>query len=97
MGRRGDVMNILDKYLIKRFLKTYFFAVLVIVLIIMVIDFVEKNDDFIQKKAPMRAILLSYYANLAPYWANYISPLMIFISVKVTSHVGTTGNNSSDN
>ena len=73
-------MNILDKYLIKRFLKTYFFAVLVIVLIIMVIDFVEKNDDFIQKNAPMRAILLSYYANLAPYWANYISPLMIFIS-----------------
>ncbi len=73
-------MNILDKYLIKRFLKTYIFAVLVIVLIIMVIDFVEKNDDFIQKNAPMRAILFSYYANLAPYWANYISPLMIFIS-----------------
>ena len=73
-------MKIIDKYLIKRFLKTYFFAVLVIVLIIMVIDFVEKNDDFIRKKAPMRAILLAYYANLAPYWANYISPLMIFIS-----------------
>ena len=73
-------MKILDKYLIKRFLTTYVFAVLVIVLIIMVIDFVEKNDDFIQKKAPMRAILLEYYANLAPYWANYISPLMIFIS-----------------
>lgn len=73
-------MNILDKYLIKRFLTTYVFAVLVIVLIIMVIDFVEKNDDFIQKEAPMRAILLQYYANLAPYWANYISPLMIFIS-----------------
>ncbi|MFD2523661.1 LptF/LptG family permease [Emticicia soli] len=73
-------MNILDKYLIKRFLTTYVFAVLVIVLIIMVIDFVEKNDDFIQKQAPMRAILLQYYANLAPYWANYISPLMIFIS-----------------
>ncbi|PLK46310.1 LptF/LptG family permease [Emticicia sp. TH156] len=73
-------MNILDKYLIKRFLTTYIFAVLVIVLIIMVIDFVEKNDDFIQKQAPMRAILLQYYANLAPYWANYISPLMIFIS-----------------
>ncbi|MBA4851774.1 LptF/LptG family permease [Emticicia sp. BO119] len=73
-------MNILDKYLIKRFLTTYVFAVVVIVLIIMVIDFVEKNDDFIQKQAPMRAILLQYYANLAPYWANYISPLMIFIS-----------------
>jgi lipopolysaccharide export system permease protein len=73
-------MKILDKYLIKRFLTTYIFAVLVIVLIIMVIDFVEKNDDFLEKKAPMKLVLLQYYANLAPYWANYISPLMIFIS-----------------
>lgn len=73
-------MKILDKYLIKRFLTTYIFAVLVIVLIIMVIDFVEKNDDFLEKKAPLKLVLLQYYANLAPYWANYISPLMIFIS-----------------
>lgn len=73
-------MKIIDKYLIKRFLTTYIFAVLVIVLIIMVIDFVEKNDDFLEKKAPLRLVLLQYYANLAPYWANYISPLMIFIS-----------------
>lgn len=28
----------------------------------------------------MGAILIKYYLNLAPYWANYISPLMIFIS-----------------
>jgi lipopolysaccharide export system permease protein len=84
-------MKILDKYLIKRFLITYIFTLLVIVLIIMVIDFVEKNDDFIQKKAPLKLVLGAYYANLAPYWANYISPLMIFISTvfftaKMASH-----------
>ena len=45
-------MKILDKYLLKKFLKTYIFAVFVIVLIILVIDYVEKNDDFIQKNAP---------------------------------------------
>jgi lipopolysaccharide export system permease protein len=84
-------MKILDKYLIKRFLTTYIFAVFIIVLIIMVIDFVEKNDNFLEKKAPMNLILGVYYANLAPYWANYISPLMIFISTvfftaKMASH-----------
>jgi lipopolysaccharide export system permease protein len=84
-------MKILDKYLLKKFLITYVFAVFIIVLVIMVIDFVEKNDDFIQKNAPLRAILFQYYANLAPYWANYISPLMIFISTvfftaKLASH-----------
>lgn len=73
-------MKTLDKYIFKRFLVTYVFAVLVIVLIILVIDFVEKNDDFLEKNAPMSEILFSYYLNLAPYWANYISPLMIFIS-----------------
>lgn len=73
-------MKILDKYLLKRFLASYIFAVFIIVLVIMVIDFVEKNDDFLEHNAPMKAILVHYYLNLAPYWANYISPLMIFIS-----------------
>jgi lipopolysaccharide export system permease protein len=73
-------MKTLDKYFIKKFLTTYIFAVFIIVLVIIVIDFVEKNDNFIEHKAPTKAIFLQYYANLAPYWANYISPLMIFIS-----------------
>lgn len=84
-------MKILDKYLIKKFLSTYVFAVFIIVLVIVVIDFVEKNDNFIEHNAPTKAIFLQYYANLAPYWANYISPLMIFISTvfftaKLASH-----------
>ncbi len=73
-------MKILDKFLIKRFLLTYFFVTLMIVLVILVIDFVEKSDDFIQNNATMKDIIFTYYANLAPYWANYVSPLMIFIS-----------------
>lgn len=73
-------MKLLDRYILKKFLISYVFAVFIIVLVIMVLDFVEKNDDFLQNQAPMRAILLEYYLNLAPYWANYISPLMIFIS-----------------
>ncbi len=84
-------MKILDKFLVKRFLTTYIFTVFIIVLIIIVIDFVEKNDNFIEHQAPTKAIFLDYYLNLAPYWANYISPLMIFISTvfftaKLASH-----------
>jgi len=73
-------MNVLDKYLIKKFLSTYVFSVFVIVLIVIVIDYGDHNDDFVKKSAPSSEIWLSYYLNLAPYWANYISPLMIFIS-----------------
>jgi lipopolysaccharide export system permease protein len=73
-------MNILDIYIIKKLLKTYFFAVVIIVTIIMVIDYTEKIDNFIDNKAPVREILWDYYLNLFPYWANYISPLMVFIA-----------------
>lgn len=84
-------MTKIDRYLIKRFLTTYVFAVFIIVLVILVIDFVEKNDDFLESKPSNKAIFLDYYMNLAPYWANYISPLMIFISTvfftaKMASH-----------
>ncbi len=73
-------MKILDLYILKKFLKTYVFAVMIIVLIIMVIDYTEKIDDFIRKEAPIREILFDYYLNFIPYWANYISPLMVFIA-----------------
>ncbi len=84
-------MTKIDRYLIKRFLTTYVFAVFIIVMVILVIDFVEKNDDFLETKPSNKAIFLDYYMNLAPYWANYISPLMIFISTvfftaKMASH-----------
>ncbi|MBE9460662.1 LptF/LptG family permease [Dyadobacter subterraneus] len=73
-------MKILDRYLIKNFLITYFFVAFVIVLIICMIDYTEKVDDFLEKKAPINEILIDYYLNLIPYWINYISPLMVFIA-----------------
>ena len=73
-------MKILDLYIIKKFLKTYFFAVLIIVTIIMVIDYTEKIDNFIDNHATLHEIIWDYYLNFIPYWANYISPLMVFIA-----------------
>lgn len=73
-------LKILDRYLIKNFLITYVFVAFVIVLIICMIDYTEKVDDFLDKKAPLKEILIDYYLNLIPYWINYISPLMVFIA-----------------
>lgn len=38
-------------------------------------------EDFIEKKAPIKAIIFDYYLNYIPYLANMFSPLFIFISV----------------
>jgi len=73
-------MKLLDKYILGRFLMTYLFVVLVIVLIVCVIDYTEKVDDFHEHNAPTNKILFDYYLNFIPYWANYISPLMVFIA-----------------
>ena len=46
-----------------------------------VFDVSEKVDDFIEKNAPLKAILLDYYLNFIPYFGNLFSPLFTFIAV----------------
>ncbi|MBH8557552.1 LptF/LptG family permease [Hymenobacter negativus] len=74
-------MNILDKYIIKKFLAAFFFSVVILVTVICVIDFTEKNDDFIQHNLSMSKIIFGYYIYLFPYFANLLSPITIFIAV----------------
>lgn len=90
-GRNFEpALKILDKYITKRFLLTYLYVVAIIVAIVVVVDYTEKADDFISKKAPTKAIIFDYYLNFIPHWANYISPLMIFIAtVFMTSNMAT--------
>ncbi|HEX8328222.1 MAG TPA: LptF/LptG family permease [Hymenobacter sp.] len=74
-------MNILDKYIIKKFLAAFFFSVVILVSVICVIDFTEKNDDFIQHNLSMSTVIFGYYIYLFPYFANLLSPITIFIAV----------------
>jgi len=71
----------LDIYIIKKFLGTFFYSLLLIICIVIVFDVSEKLQDFIEKEAPLRAIIFDYYLNFAPYFANLFSPLFVFISV----------------
>lgn len=82
------VINILDRYILRKFLTTYVFVVLVLVSVLMVIDYVEKSESFIRNKPPLTALLGDYYLNFIPYWANLLSPITIFIAtVFVTSRL----------
>jgi lipopolysaccharide export system permease protein len=80
-------LKILDLYILKKFLTTFFFVVLLFVVVISVIDFTEKNDDFIKNHAPFLEIL-KYYLTFMPYIGNLISPITIFIAtVFVTANM----------
>lgn len=71
----------MDWYIIKKFLGTYFFAITLIISIAVVFDVNEWIDNFINNKAPVKAIIFDYYANFIPYFSNLFSPLFVFISV----------------
>jgi len=74
-------IKIIDIYIIKKFLGTFFFSLVLILTIAVVFDFAEKIDDFMENHAPLHAIIFDYYFNFIPYFATLFSPLFVFISV----------------
>lgn len=53
----------------------------VIMILAMVFDLAERVGDFIEKEAPIRAIIFDYYLNFLVYFGNLFSPLIVFVSV----------------
>ncbi|WP_455099112.1 LptF/LptG family permease [Prevotella histicola] len=74
-------IKILDWYIIRKFIGTYIYAILLIISIAIVFDFNENLSKFTQYHAPWRAIIFDYYANFIPYYSNLFSPLFVFIAV----------------
>ena len=69
----------LDVYIIKKFMATFFIALLLIIGIVIIFDISEKIDDFVSKQAPLHSIIFDYYVNFIPYFMNMFSPLFVFI------------------
>lgn len=73
--------KLIDLYIIKKFLGTYFFSILLILSIAVVFDLTEKLDNFFDNNAPLKAIVFDYYLNFVPFYMNMFSPLFTFLSV----------------
>ncbi len=71
----------LDVYIVKKFITTFFIALLLIIGIVIIFDISEKIDDFVSKEAPLKAVIFDYYLNFVPYFMNMFSPLFVFITV----------------
>jgi lipopolysaccharide export system permease protein len=76
-----DSFKRLDIYFIRKFLGTFFYCIILIMAIVIVFDFNEKLDKFIENEAPWRSVIFDYYLNFIPYFGVKFSPLFIFISV----------------
>lgn len=75
------MLKILDKYIIKKFLTTFFFMLGVIMILAMVFDLSDRLGEFIENKAPISEIIFTYYFNFILLYGNMFSFMIIFISV----------------
>ena len=73
--------RIIDRYIIRKFLGTFVYAIILLAVVIIIFDISEKVDDFIQKQAPLKAIIFDYYLNFLPFFINKFTALFTFISV----------------
>lgn len=72
-------LKLLDIFILKKFLGTYFFATILILAVISMFDITEKLDAFIT--APLKETLFDYFVSFLPYFANQLAPLFTFIAV----------------
>ncbi|MBK9731992.1 MAG: LptF/LptG family permease [Chitinophagaceae bacterium] len=74
-------MKILDRYIIRKFLGTFFLTLALFIIIAIVFDVTEKLEDFLDGKVPLSEIIFDYYLNFIPYFAILFTPLFLFVAV----------------
>lgn len=80
-------MKLIDQYILKKFLKTFVFVVIILVLVICVIDFTEKNDNYIKYDVSGK-LIFRYYLTFIPFVIGLLTPITVFIAtVFVTSNM----------
>ena len=74
-------MKIIDSYILKKYLSTFIYCLLLFTVIVVVIDLSEKADDFVKSKLTTWQIINQYYIGFIPHLDAMLFPLFIFISV----------------
>jgi lipopolysaccharide export system permease protein len=72
-------MKLLDQYILKRFLTTFFFVVLILLAVITVIDLTDKMDKF-AKAGVSSSQIAGYYLDYLYWIGSMITPITIFIA-----------------
>ena len=72
-------MKILDRYIIRQFLIVFLFGLLAFIFIFIIIDMMEKLDDFIDAQAPT-SIVVQYYIASIPDIIKLMIPVAVLLS-----------------
>ncbi len=75
-------MRIIDKYILKKYLGSFFFVLIILIPVIIAVDISEKIDKFLRHAdLTIGSIITDYYVNFIINIGNMILPLALFISV----------------
>ena len=74
-------MRKLDWYIFKKFIGTFFFAISLLIVVVIVFDVSENVDSFIKNNASFYEVVFHYYIPFIPYFINLFIYLFTFISV----------------
>jgi len=75
------MLKILDRYIIKKFLGTFFFVVLIFSMIAVIIDFSQNVEEFIDEKLGPWQVSSEYYFNFIVFINGLLWPLFAMIAV----------------
>ncbi len=75
------MLTIFDRYIIKKYLTTFFFSAFLFTLLSVVIDFSEKVESFIESGASVSLIITEYYINFIPWINGILWPLFALLAV----------------
>jgi lipopolysaccharide export system permease protein len=74
-------MKKLDRYILGRFLTTFFFCIALFTMVVVVVDLSEKADDFARIHFTTWQIITQYYVGFIPHIDALLFPLFVFLSV----------------
>src|SRR2546425_8385072 len=74
-------MKKIDSYILKKYLTTFLYCLLLFTLMVVVIDISEKTDDFVKSKLSVWRIISDYYLGFIPRIDAMLFPLFVFIAV----------------
>ena len=74
------MMKIIDKYIIKKYLSTFFVMFGLFIPIGIMVDFAEKIDKFRENEVPAN-LILSYYTDFVWYFGSQLYPVFLFLAV----------------
>ena len=74
------MLTIIDRYIIKRYLATYFVMLFMFIPIGIVIDVAEKVNKMIDNEIPFIDIAIYYY-HFTIYFTNFLFPIFLFLSI----------------